>query len=60
VQGGVIGQPATPAVFNTGQVIFGWLAAFRETGDAVFADAVLRAARFLVDAMDSDGVWAAR
>ena len=57
VQGGVIGQPVAPAVFNTGQVIFGWLAAFRATGDAVFADAARRAARFLVNVMDPDGLW---
>ena len=28
VQGGVIGEGVTPAIFNTGQVMFGWLAAF--------------------------------
>ena len=32
VQGGTIDQPPTPAVFNTGQVIFGWVRAFLETG----------------------------
>jgi hypothetical protein len=29
VQGGTIDQTPTPAIFNTGQVIFGWLSAFR-------------------------------
>src|SRR5215469_18944415 len=28
VQGGVTGEPPTPAIFNTGQVMFGWLAAY--------------------------------
>lgn len=57
VQGGVVGQPPVPTVFNTGQVIFGWLAAYRETGDAAFADAARRAAQFLVDVLDGDGLW---
>jgi hypothetical protein len=30
VQGGVIGEGRSPAVFNTGQVMFGWLAAFEK------------------------------
>ena len=57
VQGGVIGMPPTPAVFNTGQVIFGWLRAARETGDARYMRAAERAGRFLVEHQDSDGVW---
>jgi hypothetical protein len=56
VQGGVIGQPQSPAVFNTGQVIFGWLAALEETGDEAFADAVRRAGEFLVG-VEVDGQW---
>ncbi len=57
VQGGVIGMEPTPAVFNTGQVIFGWLRAARETGDARYLAAAERAGVFLVEQMDSDGVW---
>ena len=57
VQGGVIGDPPTPAIFNTGQVIFGWCAAFRETQDARFRESALRAAEFLCDAQDVDGAW---
>lgn len=57
VQGGVIGVPPTPAIFNTGQVLFGWVAAYRETGSERFLDAARRAADFLVDAMDEDGAW---
>jgi hypothetical protein len=57
VQGGVIGVPQTPAVFNTGQVLFGWARAFRETGDERFRDALVRAGDFLVDAQDADGAW---
>jgi hypothetical protein len=57
VQGGVIGQPVAPAVFNTGMVIFGWLCVTERDGDAASADAARRAADFLVDALDDDGVW---
>jgi hypothetical protein len=57
VRGGVMGQELSPAIFNTGQVLFGWLAALRETGASVFATAADRAARFLVDAQDADGIW---
>lgn len=57
VKGGVIGQGTSPSVFNTGQVIFGWLAAFRHSGDEAFASAAARAASFLISALDEDGHW---
>jgi hypothetical protein len=57
VQGGVIGFPPTPAVFNTGQVLFGWARAYEETGDERFRTAARRAADFLVAAQDPDGAW---
>jgi hypothetical protein len=57
VRGGVIGQPTSPAVFNTGQVIFGWLSAHAETGEPRFALAALAAARYLVSILDDDGIW---
>jgi len=57
VQGGVIDFPPSPAVFNTGQVLFGWAAACRATGNATFLSSLHRAADFLVDAMDGDGAW---
>jgi len=57
VQGGVIGFPPTPAIFNTGQVLFGWAAAFRETREEAFLNSARRGADFLVAAMDSDGGW---
>jgi hypothetical protein len=57
VRGGVIGEPESPAVFNTGQVLLGWLAAFQETGQGSFADAVRRAACYLVTTLDADGQW---
>ena len=57
VRGGVMGAPESPAVFNTGQVLLGWLAAFEETGQSAFADAARRAAHYLVGRLDSDGHW---
>ena len=57
IRGGVIGAPESPAVFNTGQVLLGWLAAFEETGEGLFADAARRAARYLVATLDPDGHW---
>lgn len=47
----------TPAIFNTGQVLFGWARAWIEIRDARFRDAALRAAEWLVAAQDDDGAW---
>jgi len=57
VQGGVIGQEIGPAIFNTGQVIFGWLAAYDRTGSTTFAEAAERAALYLASRLDRDGIW---
>ena len=46
-----------PTIFNTGQVLFGWLAAWQQTQDARFRDSLVRAADWLVAAQDEDGAW---
>lgn len=46
-----------PNVFNTGQILFGLVRAYRETGDEDFLDAVGRAGSWLVDAQHLDGYW---
>jgi len=46
-----------PTIFNTGQVLFGWLAAWQQTQDARFRDSAMRAADWLVAAQDTDGAW---
>lgn len=46
-----------PVVFDTAQVIFGWLSAFRATQDERFRAAAQRAGQWLVEMMDPDGVW---
>lgn len=57
VRGGVMGEPVSPSVFNTGQVLLGWLSAYQRTGEARFADSAIRACRFLISSLDSDGIW---
>lgn len=46
-----------PVVFDTGQVIFGWVAAFEAFGEKRFLDAALRAGDWLISTMDKDGCW---
>jgi uncharacterized protein YyaL (SSP411 family) len=57
VQGGTVGDLPTPAVFNTGQVIFGWIRAYQETGIERYLESAVRAGDFLVSSQDSDGAW---
>lgn len=46
-----------PVVFDTGQVVFGWLAAFDATGDERYLQAAVRAGDWLVSVQDSSGSW---
>ncbi|OLB98579.1 MAG: hypothetical protein AUH30_07460 [Candidatus Rokubacteria bacterium 13_1_40CM_68_15] len=46
-----------PVVFNTGQIIFGLLAAHEATGDLRFLIAARRAGSWLVNVQDGDGAW---
>src|SRR3989441_834790 len=55
-RGGVLGEPESPAVFNTGQVLLGLLAAFEKTAQGSFADAARRAARYLVAMLEGGRV----
>lgn len=58
VQAGVMSAAeALPTVFNTGQVMFGWLAAWRTDKDDRFLQSLSRAAEWLLAAQDSDGAW---
>ncbi|NNF29671.1 MAG: hypothetical protein HKN73_20780 [Gemmatimonadetes bacterium] len=56
VRGGV-GLSGPPIVFNTGQVMLGWLALHRLTGERRFGDAAQRAGEWLVGVQDPDGAW---
>jgi hypothetical protein len=57
VQGGTIDHEATPAIFNTGQVIFGWVRAWQESGNTRYLDCAVRAGDFLTQQQDPDGAW---
>jgi hypothetical protein len=46
-----------PRVFNTGQVMLGWLALHRRLGDVRYLDAMRRAADWIVSCLDRDGKW---
>lgn len=46
-----------PVVFDTGQVLFGFLAAHRHSADERYLHAARRAAEWLIGAQDGDGVW---
>ncbi len=48
-----------PVVFDTGQVLFGWISAYAETKDRRFMDAAVRAGDWLVDGLDENGTWSA-
>ncbi len=49
--------PVVPTIFNTGQVLFGWLAAWGQTREPRFRDSLIRAAEWLLAAQDADGAW---
>lgn len=57
VQGGMIDQAPSPAIFNTGQVIFGWIRAFRETQQPAHLVCAIKAGKFLISQQDEDGAW---
>jgi hypothetical protein len=57
--GGVLSRPGQPAtrVFNTGQVVLGWLALFERTQDQRYLDAATRAGDYLAGLQEDDGAW---
>jgi len=57
--GGVLSRPGQPAtrVFNTGQVILGWLALFERTHADRYLDAARRAGDYLARLQEDDGTW---
>lgn len=56
VSGGV-GVNDYPIVFNTGQVMIGWNALYRETGESKYLECSYRAGNWLADIQDKDGKW---
>jgi hypothetical protein len=57
VRSGLVSHPVGPAVFNTGQVLFGWAAACHATRDERIARAAARAGEWLLEQQDEDGAW---
>lgn len=57
VLAGALGDSDVPTVFNTGQVLFGWVRAFEEEGAERYREAAARAAAWLCDVQDADGCW---
>jgi uncharacterized protein YyaL (SSP411 family) len=58
VQSGDLGVlPKNPAVFNTGQVLFGLVRAYKETKKDKYKKAAEKAANWLVGSQDDDGAW---
>ncbi|MBN2318477.1 MAG: hypothetical protein JXR49_05340 [Acidobacteria bacterium] len=46
-----------PAIFNTGQVIFGLLAAYHQTKQQNLLDGAIKAAHWLLSVQSEDGCW---
>lgn len=46
-----------PVVFDTGQVLFGWISAYAESKDRRYMDAAIRAGDWLEGALDESGTW---
>lgn len=57
VMAGTMGKPPTPAVFNTGQVLLGWTAVGRETGEVRYREAARRACDWMLANQEPDGRW---
>jgi hypothetical protein len=57
VRSGMMSPHVAPAVFNTGQVLFGWLSAFAVSGEEHHACAAVRACTWLTSMQDPDGAW---
>lgn len=55
--GTMAAERVAPTIFNTGQVLFGFARAARESGDEAIRAALGRAADWLVAAQDDDGRW---
>lgn len=58
-EGAIPSLDGDPIAFDTGQVIFGWVRAWRETGDDRYRQAAVKAADWLAQTQSSDGAWRA-
>lgn len=56
-QSGFVDQQPVPAVFNTGQVLQGMVAAASRFKKPEYLESAVRAGRWLVEVQDPDGAW---
>ena len=54
---GGVGVNDYPIVFNTGQVLLGWMALHEETEEDRYLECARRAADWLVEGQSEDGSW---
>lgn len=57
VLAGALGDSDQPTIFNTGQVLFGWVRAFEEENNEIYRSAAAKAANWLCEVQDEDGCW---
>jgi hypothetical protein len=57
VLSGLLGMRRSPAVFNTGQAVFGWISAFQLSGEQRYALSARRACEWLLANQSPDGAW---
>lgn len=57
VLSGLVGMRRGPAVFNTGQAMFGWISAYESSGNEHYAEVARKAGDWLLAQQDSDGAW---
>lgn len=57
VRSGTMQADPAPAVFNTGQVLFGWSAAWQAAASDRHREAARRGAEWMVEVQDDDGAW---
>lgn len=57
VMAGTYSGDPTPAIFNTGQVLLGWSALYRATGEGRYLSAARRAAEWMMGVQEENGNW---
>jgi len=57
-QGGRIGEGRPSVVFNSAQVVRGFMATHTRTGDQVYLDAALKCCDWIIRVQEADGSWA--
>ncbi|BBO67284.1 hypothetical protein DSCA_12140 [Desulfosarcina alkanivorans] len=56
--GTIDANPVAPTIFNTGQNLFGWIDAYKESNDERYLNAAVKAVKWMKEAQDEEGCWA--